>query len=387
MPTTTAPEPERGRPASPEGRAAAGIGPHPTSSGAGDARPSAAGDARPSGRDAGGPSAGREAAPSADLILLTAITLWAINYSAVKFGVSQLAPLAFPVIRFGLSGLALLVVLRLREGSIGVRRSDLPLLALTGLLGITLSQIFFVFALTNTGATDMALLGATGPIATALLATAVGIERLGRRHWLALAISLAGTLLIVGGSPSAALGTTGLIGDGLALGNVLVSSASAIPIVPLLRRYSPLRILTYEMLLGVAILLPISTPALLGQDYRAVSAAGWASLAFAAIGGGIATNLLYFTGIGRVGPSRAAIFQYLQSFLGVIFAVLLLGERVTLVQLAGGVVVIAGVTLSRVRPARSRVIRAMRDLAPGRSPEGAPATAPPTLEGDRDRGT
>lgn len=298
-----------------------------------------------------------EPAPSADLILLTAITLWALNYSVVKFGVTQLEPLAFPVIRFGLSGLVLLLVLRLREGSIGVRREDLPLLALTGVLGITLSQIFFVFALTNTGATDMALLGATGPIATALLATAVGMERLGRRHWAALAISLTGTILIVGGSPSASLGSRGLLGDALALGNVLVSSASAIPIVPLLRRYSPLRILTYEMLIGVAVLLPFAVPALLAEDFAAVSTAGWASLAYAGIGAGIATNLLYFTGIGRVGPSRAAIFQYLQSFLGVVFAVLLLAEQVTLVQLAGGAIVIGGVMLSRARPARARVRR------------------------------
>lgn len=298
-----------------------------------------------------------EAAPSADLILLTAITLWALNYSAVKFGVSQLAPLAFPVIRFGLSGLFLLLVLRLREGSIGVRREDLPLLALTGILGITLSQIFFVFALTDTGATDMALLGATGPIATALLATAVGIERLGRRHWAALGISLAGTMLIVFGSPSASVGGTGLLGDMLALGNVLVSSASAIPLVPLLRRYSPLRILTYEMLLGVVVLLPFAAPALLTEDYASVSTAGWAALAYAAIGAGIATNLLYFTGIGRVGPSRAAVFQYLQSFLGVIFAVLLLGEQVAVVQLAGGAIVIGGVMLSRARPARARIRR------------------------------
>jgi hypothetical protein len=41
-------------------------------------------------------------------------------------------------------GLALLVVLRLREGSVGVRREDLPLLVLVGFFGITLSQMSFV---------------------------------------------------------------------------------------------------------------------------------------------------------------------------------------------------------------------------------------------------
>jgi len=65
-------------------------------------------------------------AASADLLLLTAVTLWGLNYSIVKFGLSEIAPLAFPVFRFGVGGIVLLVILRLREGSIGVRREDLP---------------------------------------------------------------------------------------------------------------------------------------------------------------------------------------------------------------------------------------------------------------------
>ena len=121
---------------------------------------------------------------SADLLLLAAVSLWGLNYSIVKFGLGEIAPLAFPVFRFGVGGVALLVVLRLREGSVGVRRRDLPLLCLVGFLGVTLSQISFVFALTNTSATDTAFLGATAPIVTAVLAAIVGLETSGRRYWI-----------------------------------------------------------------------------------------------------------------------------------------------------------------------------------------------------------
>jgi drug/metabolite transporter (DMT)-like permease len=171
-------------------------------------------------------------------LLLTAVTLWGLNYSIVKFGLSEIAPLAFPVFRFGIGGLVLLVILRLREGSVGVRREDLPLLALVGLLGITLGQICFVFALTNTSASDTALLGATSPMMTALLAVLVGLERPGRRYWVAVSIGLLGVVLIVvGGTSGARLGSN-LLGDGLALSAAFVSSVSALPILPLLRRYS-----------------------------------------------------------------------------------------------------------------------------------------------------
>jgi drug/metabolite transporter (DMT)-like permease len=284
---------------------------------------------------------------SADLLLLTAVTLWGLNYSIVKFGLSEIAPLAFPVFRFGVGGIVLLVILRLREGSVGIRLEDLPLLGLVGFFGITLSQISFVYALTNTSATDTALLGATAPMMTALLAALVGIERSGRRYWVAASIGLVGVVLIVVGGVSGARLGSNLLGDGLALANVFVSSVSALPILALLRRYSAHRILTYEMLIGTAILVPFAVPGLLAQDYARVTIAGWGSLAYAVIFSGIITNLLYFTAIGHVGPSRAAVYQYLQSFLAVLFAVILLGEHITLLQVLGGIVVVGSIILGR----------------------------------------
>ena len=151
------------------------------------------------------------------------------------------------------------------------------------------------------------------------------------------------------GGPSSA---RNLLGDGLALANVFATSASALPILPLLRRYSAHRILTYQMLIGTAILAPFAVPGLLAQDYARVTLAGWGSLAYAAVFAGIITNLLYFMAIGRVGPSRAAVYLYVQSFLAVLFAVILLGEQITLVQLLGGIVVVGSIIISRFTPGR-----------------------------------
>jgi drug/metabolite transporter (DMT)-like permease len=285
--------------------------------------------------------------PSADLILLVAVTLSALNYPVMKFGVSEISPLAFPVLRFGLGGLGMAAVLYWREGTLRVASADLPLLGATAVFGISLSQLCFVYSLTNTGASDVALLAATGPLATAFLATAVGLERLGRRHWLGALVGLGGVVLIVGGGAGAAFGRSPLLGDALAVGATLCSSTSWLPIRPLLRRYSAWRILTVEMLAGSLLLLPLALPSMLSQDYGHVSLAGWGSLGYAVVLSGGLTNLLSFTAIGRVGPSRAAMFGYLQSFLGVLFAVALLGERVTALQLAGGLVVIGSVITSR----------------------------------------
>ncbi len=292
----------------------------------------------------------RPDSPSADLLLLVAISLWSLNYAVIKVGVGEISPVAFPVLRFGIGGLAMAAVLYWREGSLRFARADLPLLLAAAALGISINQLCFVYSLVDTGASDVALLGASGPLITALLATAVGLERLSTRHWVGAVVGLGGVVLIVAGGANAALGRSPLIGDALALGATLCSSASVLLIVPLMRRrYSPLRILTFEMLAGSLFLLPLAAPSLAAEDYAHVSLAGWAALGYAVVLTGVVTNLLYFTAMREVGPSRAAMFGYLQSFLGVLFAVALLGERVTVLQLAGGLVVIGSVVLSRRR--------------------------------------
>ncbi len=294
---------------------------------------------------------------SAELLLLTAVSLWGLNYAVMKFGVGEISPLAFPVLRFGLGGLAMAAVLYWRERTLRVARADVPLLVIAAVLGISLNQLCFVYSLTDTGASDVALLGATGPLGTALLATAVGLERLGWRHWASTIVGLVGVLLIIGGGASAVVGHSPLLGDALALVATLSSSASVLPILVLMRRYSAWSVLTFEMLIGSALLLPLALPALVTQDYGRVTLEGWGALAYAVVLTGVLTNLLYLTAAGRVGPSRAAMFGYLQSFLGVLFAIALLGEQVKPLQLAGGVVVVGSVVMSRSRPVGSRPVR------------------------------
>ncbi len=69
---------------------------------------------------------------------------------------------------------------------------------------------------------------------------------------------------------------------------------------------------------------------------------------FAVLGPLVLTNLMWFTAIDRVGPSRAALFANLQPFLAAVIALLLLSEKLTRYQVAGGLAIGAGIVLSRV---------------------------------------
>ena len=87
----------------------------------------------------------------------------------------------------------------------------------------------------------------------------------------------------------------------------------------------------------------------------------WLGFAYAVIGPLFLTNILWFTAVDRVGAARAAIFNNLQPFFGVLFALLILSESIHGLEIAGGVLIFVGISFERVR---------RRPRAPQRSVEG-----------------
>jgi drug/metabolite transporter (DMT)-like permease len=115
-----------------------------------------------------------------------------------------------------------------------------------------------------------------------------------------------------------------------------------------MRRYSPYRISAVGLLMGAALVLPTASPQLASQDFH-FEPLIWVIFVAAVLGPLVLTNILYFTAIDRVGPSRATLFTNLQPFLGAVFAVLLLSETMTAPQLVGGALIAVGIALARRR--------------------------------------
>ncbi len=286
---------------------------------------------------------------SAEAALFLTVLIWSLNFSAVKVGVEAIAPLAFSVVRFVLGASVTVAVVLAREGLPRFRRQDLGLLLAAALCGITINQVAFVGALSITSAANVALLMGTIPIWTALIALATHQERLDAAHWVALAAGIGGVALIVLGGAHAGLGAESFGGEALALATAASWAAYSVLIRPLMARYSALQLSAFMMVVGTIALVPFALPQLASQDWGAVPGDAWLALAYAAILSVSLTNILYFTAIHRVGASRAALYTYLEPFLGVLFAVLLLADRVTLPQLVGGAIIVAAVALGRPR--------------------------------------
>jgi len=232
-----------------------------------------------------------------------------------------------------------------------IARRDRPLVGVAS-LAIVSNQICFVYALKTSTASVVALvLGAT-PIFAALLGLALGTERPSQRFWLGAAVSFAGVGLVAAGSGGQLSGDLG--GILLAIATAATWAVYSVAITPLMRRYSPSRISTIVLALGWVGIALAGVGQTRAQDYG-LGWRIWLLLAFATLGPLVLTNVLWFRSLHRIGPSRATLAANLQPFVAAVFALVLLSEKMTSIQVAGGVCIAGGILVARRAPATPTV--------------------------------
>ena len=284
---------------------------------------------------------------STEAQLLTAVTVWAFNFTVVKYALTHgFSPLAYSGPRFALAGLAFGALTARRERSLRIDRRDLVLLVGAALLGIWLNQLAFVYALHLTSAATVALLFGTGPVLVALIAHFSGSERLAARSWLGTAVCFAGVILVVAGGSGG--GISGNLG-GLLLGLATAATWAvySVAVMPLMHRYSPYRLNATITLIGSLPLLATAAPQLAHEHWSQIGALAWIAFLYSLLLAYLFTNMIWFNAIHRVGASHAALFTNLEPFLGAIFAVLVLSEHLSGFQVAGGAVICAGILAAR----------------------------------------
>jgi drug/metabolite transporter (DMT)-like permease len=285
---------------------------------------------------------------AAELMLLTTVCLWALNFSASKYVITHgITPLAFATPRYALAALIFVVLTVAFERSLRVSRRDLALLAAGGAI-LVVNQVGFIYGLHFASAATVALVFGTLPIFTGLIATATGVERPRGRFVAAAVVSFLGVVLVAAGSSGDI--SANLKGDALALVATATWAAYSVLVAPLMTRHSPFRISAFVLSLTAVLLAIVGSGQLADEDYPG-SWKVWAVFAFALIGPLVVTNVLWFTAIDRVGPSHASVFANLQFFLAALFGVLLLSESITVVQVVGGAAIGAAILLVGLRRA------------------------------------
>jgi drug/metabolite transporter (DMT)-like permease len=282
-----------------------------------------------------------------DVLLLLMATIWGVNYSAVKYAGSAFGPLTFTWMRVLIAMVMLLSAVLLQRKKWPARLDVLKLLGL-GVIGNGLYQLLFVFGVSRTRVGSAALIISAAPAFIALLGLSRGAERVSRRGWAGIILSIAGVGIVMLGSADAGGTQRGsLIGASLVFCGVLCWSIYTVGLQPLTHRVDAVQLSALTMAGGM-IPLAFATPFAVSSIASAhVSHIAWWCVFYSSvISIGIA-YLFWYRGIRVLGPTKTSIYGNLQPIAAILTGWIALGEVPTVWQLAGTVAIIGGIFLTR----------------------------------------
>jgi len=294
--------------------------------------------------------------PRHDAELLLVVLFWAFNISVLKVCFVHVTPLAFNAVRFAGAAVVLLALTRWMEGTIRIARADMGRILLLSFVGHTAYQVLFVVGLDRIPASTAAIIFGASPIVTGLLSWLLSHEKIGVEGGAGALLAFAGVGLVTGGgrgAEDAAPLVERLTGSAMVFGAVICWAVYTVMSRDLLTRYSPLRVTAVTLTIGAGPLIAVAARDLVAQDWRSVPAVTWGGLVYSMLFALVASYILWYRSVRDVGNLRTAIYSNLVPVFGALFGVMILGEKVTIGLLGGGLCIFTGILLTRMRRRRA----------------------------------
>lgn len=269
------------------------------------------------------------------------VTIWGLNFVAVKTALGVLPPFLLTALRFACVALVLAPFFR-------PSRAQIPgIVVIAVLLGVGHFGLMFFGVAGMDAATAAIVIELSIPF-SAVLAWVFFGEVLGVWRSLGLAVSFAGVALLAGEphlprlTPFLAVVASGFA---WALANVVIKRLGPV---------NPLAINGWMALLAAPLLLALSLATETGQA-EALAAAGlkeWAGVAYTIVFSTLIAYTLWYRLIARHSINRVVPFTLLGPVVGLAGGVLILGEPLTWHKVVGGLLTVLGVAVVELLPGR-----------------------------------
>jgi DME family drug/metabolite transporter len=279
------------------------------------------------------------------LLVLGATMCWSTSGTFIRIILSNyaLTPWSLAFWR-DLFAFALFLVMALVTGAgrLRVARRDLIPLAAMGAISIGIFHVLWAQAVVMIPIAVATVLNYTAPFFVVLFAWLLWHERPSRVQTASLLLAFAGCLLVTGAYDfrNSNLNWPGLLiglSTGMTYGTLSIFGKNA------LKRYVPFTIMTYAFGFGALTVFILQPGAILQSVNLPLGA--WISMAVLTIFSTVTGFALYTNGLKYLSASSASITATLEPVIATALAFAVLGEMVGVIQMFGGVLVIAAVVL------------------------------------------
>jgi drug/metabolite transporter (DMT)-like permease len=296
-----------------------------------------------------------------DLALLSVAVVWGSSYVAAKDVVTADSVFSFLVIRFAVAavGLAILLAPRLRS----IKRSEV---FLGVAFGAILSAVFILetFGVTGTSASNAGLIIALTIVMTPILQRCLGHTHLPPMFYAASALAVCGVALLTQRAGFAAPG----LGDLLIL---LAAVARAVHVTAIARLSAGrsvdsarVTLIQFCTALSLFVILSQITGQGIGEAAAQMGTRSWLITVYLALGCTVFAFFIQIWAVRRTSPARVSLLLGTEPLWASAIGIFLAGDQVTLLGVAGAVLILIGTNWGRAIETR-RDSPAKRHPSPG----------------------
>ena len=281
---------------------------------------------------------------------LWAVFFWGLSFIATKMALKEVHPFTLLTLRFGMGGFLLLLVQLQKDKRFLNAFSfedwvSIILLAIVGISGHTLLQ---AYGLLYTTAINTGWIVAIIPIFITIVARFYLGEPITIRKIGGIIFGFLGVFLVISKgvfSPSI-FGFGSTFGDFLILISTLTWTAFTVGGRGFLSRFPPLAAITPIMIVGCLVTLPFTWLKWEWDILFHLSLSGWMSILFLGIFCSGLAYLFWYSALEKKDSSIVGMYLYLEPFVTLIGAYLLLNEEIKWITLMGGGMILLGVYLA-----------------------------------------
>ena len=300
---------------------------------------------------------------AAPLAAVATAVLVGASMVATRYAIDQTSPASLALLRYVIGFLCLLVPFWLSR-SATIRGRDLLVVALLGIGQFGILIALLNYGLQHINAARGALIFATLPLMTLLLAAAIGQERLTLAKFTGVVLTIIGLTLALGENVQFMSGSASWLGDLAVLGSTLCGAVCGVLYRPYLKRYAPLNVGAIAMLASVLFLTPGAALEGFFAEWPQFTAEAWIAIGFIGVGSG-AGYFLWLWALQHTTATKVTVFMGLSPLTAAALGYVLLDERLTPQFILGLGIVFGGLVVAHLpskreddpRPNRVKTIR------------------------------
>jgi len=280
----------------------------------------------------------------ANLAIFLAVVFWGLSFVSMKSLLNEgFPPFTMILIRYLLVCLILIFMLFFNKENKKITQKDYWILALSGMIGVTLYFLFESKGIQLTTASNASIIIATVPIFSLLIDIFYYHNSVTWIQTLGIILSFVGVYLIINPYQTSYGGSSVIWGNILMMGACFSWVIYSMFSKNLHKKLSNFTITAYQSIFGTLFLI---LPALTEQSkWIPVVGISWLHFLYLAILCSILSYFLYNYSLRHLGLSTVSVYINLIPVVGVIGSVLILKESIAMIQITGGCIVLISLFL------------------------------------------